>query len=113
MRIPGWKEMGELPPEIVAGRQYRITTEILEAQSEAYAPRFLRIHYGELCRDPEKAIRKIADHCGLAWHPEFVRTLPRELRSANVRWRKELDSEKIARVRAEDPAFYAAHEEPD
>lgn len=110
MRIPGSEEMADLPPELVAGRQYRITTQAIRDRDEISGSRLVRVHYGELCREPEKTIRRICDHCGLAWDPEFVRSLPKELKSV-VRWRDELDPDLIARIRAEDPAFYAAHEE--
>lgn len=110
MRIPGAEDMAELPPELVAGRQYRITTQAIRARDAITGSRLVRVHYGELCREPEKTIRRIADHCDLGWDSGFVESLPKQLKSV-VRWRHELDPDIVSRIRAEDPDFYTAHEE--
>ncbi len=112
-RIPGWKEMGELPPEIVAGRQYRFLTETLEEQGPRYEGRFLTVRYAEFCRNPVETVRDIARHCGLEWCAEFEETVPLTLRSANYKWREQLDPSQVEMVRSEAPEFFARHEEAD
>jgi hypothetical protein len=112
-RIPGWKEMGDLSPEIVAGRQYQYLTRILESKADSYPDRFVKVYYTKLCRSPVETIRYIADKCDLSWTAEFEKGIRRDLKSRNYKWRTQLDPSKIEKVRAEDPAFFARHEEPE
>lgn len=111
MRIPGWREMRDAPPDLVAGRQYRVTTRAIEEQAHAFGERFLSVRYGQLCAQPIETLRKIAAHCGLAWTEAFEAQAPRNLVSANYKWREKLAPEAIERIRAEDPDFFARHEE--
>lgn len=111
MRIPGWRQMGDVPWPLAAGRQYRVTTQAIEAQGPALGSRFLSIRYGQLCAEPVATLRRIADHCGLSWTSRFEQAVPRDLKSANYKWREKLDPADVEAIRAEAPAFYAAHEE--
>jgi hypothetical protein len=111
LRIPGWQQMDDLPWEIVAGRQFRLATLAIEERAPVYGDRFLAFRYTELCADPVGTLRTVLEHCDLRWTPEFEGKIPRDLVSANYKWRERLDPECIERVRAEDPEFYAQHEE--
>ncbi|MBM4035606.1 MAG: sulfotransferase [Planctomycetes bacterium] len=111
MRIPGWRQMDDVPWPIAAGRQYRVTTQAIEGQGPVFGSRFLSVRYGRLCAEPVATLRRIIDHCGLSWTAAFEQAVPRELKSANYKWRETLDPADIERIRAEDPAFFAAHEE--
>jgi len=111
MRIPGWRTMGDEPWDLVAGRQYRITTQAIEEQGRAFGDRFVSIRYGQLCAQPVETVRRVVEHCGLSWTGEFEKAIPRDLRNANYKWRERLDPASIERIRAEAPDFYAAHEE--
>ena len=113
VRIPGWQEMGDLPPEIVAGRQYLFVTRTLERDGPGFGGRFFTVRYTDLCRGPVETLKKIADRCDLEWSPRFEKGIPRNLRSANHKWRTDLDPAKVERIRAEDPEFFAAHEEEE
>jgi hypothetical protein len=113
VRIPGWREMGELTHELAAGRQFRIVTQELERQRGRFPGRFFRVHYEELCERPVEVVRALAADCELRWTPQFEASLPRDLRSANFKWRERLDPARIEETRAEDPAFYARYEESE
>jgi hypothetical protein len=112
-RIPGWKEMGDLPPEIVAGRQYHYLTKTLESKETNYPGRFIKVYYTKLCKYPVETIRYIADKCDLSWTEDFEKGIRRDLQSMNYKWRTQLDPSKIEKVRAENPEFFSRHEESD
>ena len=112
-RIPGWKEMGSLPPEIVAGRQYRYLTQYLEKKSTDYPGRFFTIRYGRLCDDTVTTIRSIIDGCDLSWPESFVKNIRTDLQSRNDKWRSSVDPAMIEAIRSEDTAFFVRHEEPE
>ena len=112
-RIPGWKEMGGLPPEIVAGRQYRSLTKSLESKENNYPGRFNKIYYTQLCKQPVETVRYIVESCDLSWTEDFAKKIRRDLKSRNDKWRTQLDPSQIEKVRAEDPEFFAQHEESD
>ncbi|MFC1806711.1 sulfotransferase [Planctomycetota bacterium] len=113
MRIPGWRQMSDVPWEIVAGRQHRAATLAIEEQGPACGDRFLSVRYTQLCAEPVGTLRSIIDHCGLSWTGDFEDSVPSDLVSANYKWREKLDPDCIERIRAEDPDFYAQHEEQD
>jgi hypothetical protein len=111
MRIPGWRDMADVPWEIVAGRQYRVATRAIEEYAPACGDRFLTIRYTQLCGDPVATLHTVVDHCELSWTEDFQAGIRSDLRSANYKWRERLDPECIERIRAEAPDFYAQHEE--
>jgi hypothetical protein len=112
-RIPGWEAMADLPPEIVAGNQYRYLTKALENKEADYPGRFFKVFYTKLCAQPVETIRYIADNCSLSWSEDFENSIPRNLESRNYKWRTQLEASMIERVRTEDPDFFSRHEEPD
>ena len=112
-RIPGWKDMGDLSPEIVAGMQYRYLTKSLENKERDYPGRFTRVYYSKLCQNPVETIRYILDQCGLSWTEDFEKGIRRDLHNMNHKWRKQLDPVKIEKIRALEPEFFARHEFPD
>jgi hypothetical protein len=111
LRIPGWQEMGDVPREIVAGRQYRLATKAIEEEAPRFDGRFTTVRYADLCAEPLATMQALVDFCDLPWTPEFEDGLPRDLVSANHKWRETLDADCLERIRAEDPEFYAQHEE--
>ena len=56
-------------------------------------------------------MRQLADFCGLPWLPDFEAAIPGDLRSADYKWKEQLDPELLERLRSEDPAFFARYEE--
>lgn len=111
VRIPGWRTLGELPPEIIAGRIYRHVTNSLESEGVRRGARFAQCSYEALCRAPETTLRAVAEHCGLAWSDAFFASVPR-IASSNHKWREQLDPALIERIRQEDEAFFRRHEDP-
>ena len=112
-RIPGWKEMGNLPWEIVAGRQYRYLTKSLENKAADYPGRFISIRYGQLCDETPSTIRSIVEGCDLSWPESFAKGIRTDLQSRNDKWRTGVDPSMIKAIRNEDPEFFAQHEEPE
>lgn len=110
VRIPGWQNMGELPHEVVVGRIFRFVTQTLEAEGSKYGDRFIRTSYEGLCDRPLEVTRNVLNRCGLDWTPAFEQTIPTDLRNANYKWREHLDEKMVARIKDEDPAFFARHE---
>jgi hypothetical protein len=110
VRIPGWAGMQADPVEAVAGRLYRVTTRTLEEAAPRFGDRFISLRYEDLCREPVKSIRSLCERLDLRWTPEFERTVPVTLQSANNKWKEHLTPETIAGIRAQDPSFFAAHE---
>ena len=111
VRIPGWKDMLDLPHEITAGRQFRIATQALEADARRMPDRFYRVDYFDLCRDTERIIRRVADFCELPFSRAFQDTLPKDLKSRNDKWKQNLTVEMIEAIRSEAPEFYARYED--
>jgi hypothetical protein len=112
VRIPGWKEMSDVPMEVAAGRQYRYVAETLEKMETKYGDRFFKIYYGELCKHPVETIRYIAEACDLRWTDGFEMSITRrELHSANHKWRTQLHPSQLENIRAEEPDFFDLHEE--
>lgn len=111
VRIPGWREMEDIPHELAAGRQFRIATEMLESYAQCLPDRFFRVDYVELCRDPVRIIHDIAQFCDLPFSREFQSSLPRNLKSRNDKWKQNLDPVMIERIRSEDPDFYDRYED--
>ena len=105
--------MGSLPPEIVAGRQYRCLTESLENRAADFPGRFFSITYGQLCDDTMATMRSIIDGCDLSWPDSFVKTIRTDLKSRNDKWRTGVDPAMIEAIRNEAPEFYTRHEEPE
>ncbi len=111
VRIPGWREMDDLPHELAAGRVFRVATQQLEEGQQKYGTRFHRISYEDLCREPISEIRRLAETCGLEWTDAFEKSIPQDLTSANHKWKERLDMQMVERIRAEAPEFYARYEE--
>lgn len=111
VRIPGWQQMMNLPHELSAARQFRVTTLAIEDQGQRFAGRFHRVDYARLCADTEGVMRGVADFCELPFSRSFRDSLPRDLKSRNNKWRKHLTTEMVEMIRAEDPDFYARYED--
>jgi hypothetical protein len=112
--IPGWREMGDLPSEVVAGRQYLHVTNVLEGMEKKYPGRFFTVRYADLCSNPVETIRHITDVCDLPWSEAFEASIVgTNLRNSNHKWRTELDASLLERIRDEAPEFFALHEETD
>jgi len=111
VRIPGWRDMIDLPHELSAGRQFRLATLAIEEQARCLPGRFHRVDYAQLCADPEGVMRSVAAFCELPFSDAFQAALPRDLKSRNDKWQKHLAAEMIAMIRAEDPDFYARYED--
>jgi Sulfotransferase family len=110
VRIPGWRDMGDVPHEEAAARQFRAVTQTLEDAAPAYGSRFLLLSYEEFCADPIGVLKGVTATCGLAWADEFEASIPTNLRSANFKWREQIGEETIARLRATDEAFFQRYE---
>lgn len=110
VRMPGWREMGDLPPELIAGRIFRFVTETIEKDGPTFGDRFFQSSYEELCAAPVDTVRSICERCDLAWTDDFAATVPTELTSANTKWKERLDPEMIETIRAEAPEFFARYE---
>ena len=111
VRVPGWKEMVDLPHEIAAGRQFRLCTLALESEQRHFAGRIFQVRYDELCRRPVQVIRRLAEECELEWNSAFEDTIPTDLRSSNFKWQERLDAGAVERIRAEDREFFRRYEE--
>jgi hypothetical protein len=111
VRIPGWQDMLDLPHELTAGRQFRVATLALEADAKRMPDRFHRVDYVDLCREPERRIREVAEFCGLPFSQAFQSTLPQDLKSRNDKWKQALDPAMIETIRNEDPEFYSRYED--
>jgi hypothetical protein len=111
VRIPGWQDMLDLPHELTAGRQFRVATLALEADAKRMPDRFHRVDYVDLCREPERRIREVAEFCGLPFSQAFQSTLPQDLKSRNDKWKQSLEPAMIETIRNEDPEFYSRYED--
>ncbi|MCU0727543.1 MAG: sulfotransferase [Planctomycetes bacterium] len=110
VRIPGYREMGDLPPEISSGRIYRLVTHELETQAPRYPGRFFRASYEEICAEPVASLRRLAGQCGLPFTPDFEAKVPKTLKSANHKWKERLTPDAVERIRAEDPELFSRYE---
>jgi hypothetical protein len=108
--VPGWRDMEGLPHEVVSARVFKLVTENLERASARYEGRFFKTSYEDLCKDPVPEVRRITQACDLTWGPAFEQSIPKNLKSANYKWRENLDEELISRIREEDIAFFARYE---
>ncbi len=111
VRIPGWRDMTDVPHELAAGRQFRAATQAIEGHARSMPERFHCVDYAALCRDPEGILRGVTAFCELAFSAAFQSALPRDLKSRNDKWSTLLSTDMIAMIRAEDPAFYARYED--
>jgi hypothetical protein len=111
VRIPGWQEMLDVPHELTAGRQFRVATKALEADALRLPDRFYRLDYVDLCREPERIVREVAEFCELPFSQAFQSTLPHDLKSRNDKWKQTLEPAMIETIRSEDPEFYARYED--
>jgi hypothetical protein len=111
VRIPGWKNMFDLPHEITAGRQFRVATLELEEKAALMPDRFHRVDYVDLCSDTERIMRGVADFCELPFSRAFQDTLPKDLKSRNDKWKQNLTPDMIEAIRSEDQEFYARYED--
>lgn len=111
--VPGWRALEDLPHDVAAARVYRIVTEALEDAAPRFEGRLFRVSYEDLCRDPSETVRRLAGELGLPWTPEFASGVPRELESANTKWRKGLDPARLESIRAEAPDFFGRYEEEE
>jgi hypothetical protein len=111
VRIPGWQEMLDLPHELTAARQFRVATQALEVDAFRLSDRFYRLDYVDLCREPERLIREVAEFCELPFSQAFQATLPQDLKSRNDKWKQTLEPAMIETIRSEDPEFYARYED--
>jgi hypothetical protein len=112
VRIPGWREMGELSPELVAGHRFLYTAKTLEREGPAFGARYLCVRYSELCGRPMETVSRILAHCNLDIPAAFEASVrAREIRSADLKWRTGLDPSAISTIRELDPEFFARHED--
>ncbi|MDR3405237.1 MAG: sulfotransferase [Chthoniobacter sp.] len=80
-KLPFTYDLGEL------GRHYRAYTQLMEYWRRALpAESILDVHYEDVVRDPETAVRQILTHCGLAWNDACLRfyETKRPVRTASV-----------------------------
>jgi len=110
VRIPGWRELGDVRHEVVAGRTFRFVTQTLEREGARRPGRFFRVGYEELCAAPVEVVRRIATDCDLRWTPDFEASIPRDLRAEDQKWRSRLDASVVAQIRAEDAEFFSRYE---
>lgn len=96
-----WEGSGR-SPVVLAGLQWKILTEALEASRHLVAPdRFLEIRYEALCSDAETAIGAILELAGLDWTPELRRALARQpFVSTDDKWRHRLPASDRERLEA-------------
>jgi hypothetical protein len=111
VRIPGWQDMLDLPHELTAGRQFRVATKALEDDAARMPGRFYRVDYVDLCREPERIIRDVAEFCELPFTRAFQDALPGDLKSRNDKWKQSLEPGMIEKIRSEDPEFYGRYED--
>lgn len=111
VHIPGWEELGELPMDVVATRQFAFVTELLERAAERYGDRFVTLRYEALCSDPLVELRSLLAAAGVPWSEEFERSVPTDLRSANFKWREQLGEERVEELRKEARALLSRHED--
>lgn len=111
VRVPGWKDMRDLPHEVAAGKQYRLATEAIESSSKRLPERVFRVQYAELCENPARVLQDLFDPLGLDWSDAFAASVPAKLNDANHKWREQLDPDCIDRIRSEAPEFFARFEE--
>ncbi len=108
--IPGWQDMEAISHEVASARVFRYVNLVLEEEAARFAGRFFTVSYEDLCRDPADTLHSLADACGLRWDDRFAKTIQGEFKSANFKWREELDPSVIESIRNEDPEFYRRYE---
>ena len=111
VRVPGWQAMRDLPHERAAALQFRATTLALEDAAAKRPDRMRRVSYADLCRDAEGTLKGLAGFCELRPDPAFDAAIPRDLRSADHKWKEQLDPALVESLRSEDPAFFGRYEE--
>ncbi len=109
--IPGRSQMGSLSHVEASARIFQVVTKTIENESVQYNGRFFSLSYEELCKEPLITIKRLAEQCDLAWCSEFVSTIPLDLKSANFKWKEQLDRETISHIRSEDPVFFERYED--
>lgn len=109
---PGWQEMGELSMDVVATRQFVAVTETLETAAQHFAGRLFPLRYEVLCREPMDTLRGLLASLGLPWSADFERSVPTNIRSANLKWQEQLGEQRAAQLRREAPALLTRYESP-
>ena len=110
VRVPGWQQMRDWPHDRAAAEQFRLTTLALEEAAERYGPRFHRVSYAGLCRDVSGTLKRLAEFCELPGDRGFEASFPRDLRSADHKWKEQLDPARIEALRSEHADFFARYE---
>jgi hypothetical protein len=110
VRIPSWREDEKLPADSSAAKIFAYVTRELEAARTRFPGRVLPLRYDELCADVEGRIRELCTKTGLSSGPEFLATLPRDLKCADYKWRDHLAAERVAELRAQDPELFGRYE---
>jgi len=108
--IPNWRDLESISHEVASGRIFRFVNLMLENEASRLGNRFITVSYEDLCRNPSGTLRNLSDVCGLRWDKHFAEIIPDEFKSANFKWREELDPLIIESIREEDPEFYRRYE---
>lgn len=110
VHIPGWRDLGGIPHEVASARVFRYVNLVLEEEAARFDGRFFTVAYEDLCRNPADTLLSLADVCSLRLDDRFAKTIQVKLKSANFKWREELDPSVIESIRKEDPEFYRRYE---
>jgi hypothetical protein len=110
VHIPGWRDMEGISHELAAARQYRVVTQTLEQAATHFEGRLFQVCYEALCSDVAATLRRLAEQCDLPWYSGFSSTLPTELKSANYKWREQLDESVLESIYEENREFFLRHE---
>ncbi len=110
VRIPGWRDLRDLPPEEAAGRILVAVIRELELQKRRLKDRCLTVRYEDVCRDPLAIIAVIADWSGCARDPTMEHCAPGVYECRNWKWPSRLSPDEIKKVRSLDPDLFSRYE---
>jgi hypothetical protein len=68
---------------------------VIESAKRFPAERYMEIRYEDFTRAPEETLEAIAEKCGLAWDPAFLKELVSDVQSQNFKWREGLSGSEI------------------
>lgn len=107
IRIPGWQALQSRSDEEQSAAIYRHVTLEIEAWARRLGPRMVATSYEQLCADPRATLRELCEGVGLPRSARFERGELPEIRSTAGGWQRDLAPDVVAKLRAEDPEFFA------
>jgi hypothetical protein len=86
-----WRQEGESFVALAAIEYVMVQRAMEQSIATLHAAQFHRVEYSELCADPIRVFRTVADFCHLGWSARFERSISRvRLIDRDSQWRTKL-----------------------